>query len=162
MNFSEATLSRFALFFWCSNFCFHPELYRFLFLCIIIRFVQIWSFLSLNIKHQRHWRNKRTISLEARIIIMGGSGGMFPRKKNWNLDLRKRHILQSLDRTQLIHTYFVALFSETRYSWFPSRTDKDSWFPSFKNKDSWFLQVLSLWFMIHDSASKATAKNVPK
>ena len=79
----------------------------------------------------------------ARIIIMGGSRGMLPRKKkHWNLDLRKRHILQSLDRTQLIHTYFVALFSETRYSWFPSRTDKDSWFPSFKNKDSWFLQVL--------------------
>ena len=87
MNFSEATLSGFALFFWCSNFCFHPELYRFLFLCIIIRFVQIWSFLSLNIKHQRHWRNKRTISLEARIIIMGGSGGMFPRKKKLKFGL---------------------------------------------------------------------------
>ena len=44
-------------------------------------------FLSLNIKHQRHWRNKRTISLEARIIIMGGSGGMFPRKKKLKFGL---------------------------------------------------------------------------
>ena len=150
MNFSEATLSRFALFFWCSNFCFHPELYRFLFLCIIIRFVQIWSFLSLNIKHQRHWRNKRTISLEARIIIMGGSGGMFPRKKNWNLDLRKRHILQSLDRTQLIHTYFVALFSETRYSWFPSRSTKIHDSPVLKTKihDSYKFCNYDSWFMI--------------
>ena len=149
MNFSEATLSRFALFFWYSNFCFHPELYRFLDHCFSVS-----SFVLSRYRVFCYWTLSTSVTGEtcglsasnARIIIIGGGGGsrgMLPRKKkHWNLDLRKRHILQSLDRTQLIHTYFVALFSETRYSWFASRTDKDSWFPSFKNKDSWFLQVL--------------------
>ena len=133
-------------FFWYSNFCFHPELYRFLDHCFSVS-----SFVLSRYRVFCYWTLSTSVTGEssglsasnARIIIMAGSRGMLPRKKkHWNLDLRKRHILQSLDRTQLIHTYFVALFSETRYSWFPSRTDKDSWFPSFKNKDSWFLQVL--------------------
>ena len=81
------------------SFC--PDIYR--------------VFLLLNIKHQRHWRNKRTISLEC-TNYMGGPGACSPGKKQLNFDLRKRHNLQSLDRTQLIHTYFVALFSETRHS----------------------------------------------
>ena len=51
-----------------------------LFLCIIICSVQIWCFLLLNINHQCHWRNKRTIIPECTNYI-GGSGGMSPRKK---------------------------------------------------------------------------------
>ena len=92
--------------------------------------------------------NKRTVSPECTNYI-GESGSMFPRKMFWKLDSRKRHILHSLDRTQLIHTcIWVGLFSESRYSWFPSRSTKihDSqvfetkpwFFLIFCNYDSWF------------------------
>ena len=67
----------------CSSFYFHPELYRFLDHCFSVSSSFI---LLLNIKHQCHWRNKRTISPEC--TKNGGSAP--PEKKNCN----------SLDRTQ--------------------------------------------------------------
>ena len=106
-----------------------------------------------------HWALSTSVTRETsrlsasnvRIIWGGGSGGMLPRKKNWNLDLRKRrHILQSLDRTQLIHAFFVALFSETRYPWFPSRSTKIHDSPVLKTKihDSYKFCDYHSWFMI--------------
>ena len=109
------------------------------------------EFFVTGIKHQRHWRNKRTISLEC-TNYMGGpeEGHAPPEKNNLNFDLRKRHILQSLDRTQLIHTYFVALFSETRHSWFPSQSTKILDCPVLKTKihDSYKFCNYDSWFMI--------------
>ena len=100
-------------------------------------------------------------------IIWGVQGHAPPEKNNLNFDLRKRHNLQSLDRTQLIHTYFVALFSETRHSWFPSQSTKIQDCPVLKTKihDSYKFCNYDSWFM-HDSAStheiKAIAKKIPK
>ena len=64
-----------------------------------------------------YWRNKQTISPDFTNYI-GGSGGMLSRENFGKLDSRKRHILHSLDQTQLMYTsrYFVELFSEYRYS----------------------------------------------
>ena len=71
----------------CSSFYFHPELYRFLDHCFS---VSSSFFVLLNIKHQCHWRNKRTISPEC------------TKNKNCN----------SLDRAQLIHTSILLGFSQ--------------------------------------------------
>ena len=157
MNFSEATLSRFALFFFLVlNFCFHPELYRFLDHCFSVS-----SFALSRYRVFCYWTLSTSVTGEssglsasnARIIWGGGGRGIAPPEKNWNLDLRKRH------------TYFVALFSETRYSWFPSRSTKIHDSPVLKTK---IHDPYKLWlsFMIHDSAStlkiKATAMKIPK
>ena len=43
-------------------------------------------------------------------LYRGVRGHAPPEKKNWKLDSRKRHILHSLDRTQLIHTSILLSF----------------------------------------------------
>ena len=50
------------------------------------------------------------------------------------------------------YVHFVELFSESRYSWFPSRSTKIHDSQVFKTKihDSY---IFCNWFMIHDSAS---------
>ena len=147
-------LSFCVVFFWCSNFCFHPELHRFLDHCFSVS-----SFVLARYRVFCYWTLSTSVTGEtSRIsasnarIIWGGGGvqGHATPEKNWNLDLRKRHILQSLDRTQLIHTYFVALFSETRYSWFPSRSTKIHDSPVLKTKihDSYKFCNYDSWFMI--------------
>ena len=102
-------------FFWCSNFCFHPELYRFLDYCFSVSLsfvlVRYGVFqLLLNIKHQRRCRNKRTIS-------PGCTNPAFP----WSNAINS-------------YVYFVALFSEARYSWFLSRSTKIHDSPLLKTK----------------------------
>ena len=83
------------------------------------------------------------------LIYIGGSGGMLPGKKFGEFDSLKRHILHSLDRTQLIcmQVYFV---SESRYSWFPSRSAKihDSEVFNTKIHDSYMFWKYDSWFMI--------------
>ena len=66
----------------CSNFRFYSELYRFLDHCFSVSSFVLsrYGVLLLNIKHQCHWRNKRTISPECTNYI-GGSGGSSPGKK---------------------------------------------------------------------------------
>ena len=56
--------------------------------------------MELNIKHQV---TGETSGLSAPIDLYRGSGGMLPRKKFGEFDSLKRHILHSLDRTQLIY-----------------------------------------------------------
>ena len=124
------------VFFGCSNFCFHPELYRFLDYCFSVSLsfvlVRYGVFqLLLNIKHQRRCRNKRTISPEC-------TNPAFP----WSNAINS-------------YVYFVALFPEARYSWFPSRSTNIHDSPLLKTKihDSHKFCNYDSWFMIHDSAS---------
>ena len=56
------------------------------------------------------WRNKQTINPDSTNYI-AGSGDMLPRENFGKLDSRKRHILHSLDRTQLIYTCILLSFS---------------------------------------------------
>ena len=80
-----------------------------LFLGIIIHFVQVWSF-----SVTEHYA---LVSLEKQVycqpqmyeLYRGVRGHVLPEKK-WKLDSRKRHILHSLDRTQLIHTSILLSF----------------------------------------------------
>ena len=58
-----------------------------------------------------NWRNKRTVSPECTNYI-GGPGACSPERFG-KLDSRKRHILHSLDRTQLIHTCILLSFSQS-------------------------------------------------
>ena len=95
----------------CSSFYFHPELYRFLDHCFSVSSSFI---LLLNIKHQCHWRNKRTISPEC----TKNRGHAPPEKK-------KKIVIPWSESTAInSYVYFVAVFSETRYSRFPSRSTK--------------------------------------
>ena len=67
--------------------------------------------------------------------IIWGSGGMLPREKNWKLDSQKRHVLQFLDRKQLIHKSILLSFSQSiviHDSRAEVQTPKvQTWFPSF-------------------------------
>ena len=80
----------------CSSFYFRPELYRFLDHCFSVSSSFI---LLLNIKHQCHWRNKRTISPECT-------------KNRGHAPPQKKKNCNSLDRTQLIHTSILLRFSQ--------------------------------------------------
>ena len=125
----------------CSSFYFHPELYRFLDLCFSVSSSFI---LLLNIKHQCHWRNMRTISLE-RTNYIGGSRGMLPRKKKQFIFWLAETPYPAIPGSNAINSYLFCCASlSSRFSSLvlPEPKYKDSWLPSFKIKDSWFLQVL--------------------
>ena len=104
----------------CSSFYFHPELYRFLDHCFSVSSSFI---LLLNIKHQCHWRNKRTISPEC----TKNRGHAPPEKKKIVIPWSESNAINS-------YVYFVAVFSETRYSRFPSRSTKIHDSPVLKTK----------------------------
>ena len=104
----------------CSSFYFHPELYRFLDHCFSVSSSFI---LLLNIKHQCHWRNKRTISPEC----TKNRGHAPPEKKTIVIPWSESNAINS-------YVYFVAVFSETRYSRFPSRSTKIHDSPVLKTK----------------------------
>ena len=71
-----------------------------------------------------------------------GSGGMLPGKKFGKLDSLKRHPAFPGSNATNLYVYFVELFSESCYSWFPSRSAKIHDSQVFKTKESWFLHVL--------------------
>ena len=98
---------------------------------------------------QGHWGNKRIVNPECTNYIRG-PGEYFPGKMFWKLDSRKRHILHSLNRTQLINTGILLSFSQSRYSWSPSRSTKIHDSQVFKTKinDSYMFCKYDSWFMI--------------
>ena len=130
-------------FFWCSNFCFHPELYRFLDHCfsvssfLLSRYGLVFCYWTLSTSVTGETSG---LSLECTNYI-GGPGACSAGKKKLKFGLAET----PYPAFRNSYVYFVSLFSETRYSWFPSRSTKihDSY--KFCNYDS--------WFMIHDSAS---------
>ena len=94
-----------------------------------------------------------------RIIWGGGSGGMLPRENFGKFDSRKRHILHSLhgSNTTNLYVYFVELFSESRYSWFPSRSAKIHDSQVFKTK----IKILTCFVtIIHDSWFRFHPRNL--
>ena len=90
----------------------HPDSDSF---CLGMEFFCNWTLST------RLLENKRTVSPECtnyRGWGGGGGGGIrghaSPKKIFWQLDSRKRHILHSLDRTQLIHTCILLSFCQSR------------------------------------------------
>ena len=71
----------------------------------------------MDIKHQSYWRNKRTVSPEC----------MLPRKKILTKGLSETPYPAFPGSNPInSYVYFVELFSESRYSWFPNRSTKKS------------------------------------
>ena len=89
--------SCFAYFFWCSNFCFRPELYRFSVSSFVLPRYGVFCYWTLSTSVTGETSRLQCIS---------------PECTNWKLDSRKHHILHSLDRTQLIHTSILLRFSQ--------------------------------------------------
>ena len=84
-------------------------------------------------------------------LYRGIWGHVPPEKKVWKLDSRKRHILHSLDRTQLIHRCILLSFSQSLVI-HDSRAEVQRFMiPEFLKQRFMILTCFELWFMIHDS-----------
>ena len=94
----------------CSSFYFHPELYRFLDHCFS---VSSSFFVLLNIKHQCHWRNKRTISPECT-----KNGGRAPPEK--------KIVIPWIDRNSELIRLFCCAFLRDSLFMIPEPKFKDS------------------------------------
>ena len=85
----------------------------------------VWSrygvFSQLNINHQSYWRNRPECTNYIR--GSGGDAALAKNFQNWTLG---KAISCFPSRSNVINSYvyFVELFSESRYSWFPSRSTK--------------------------------------
>ena len=116
---------------------------------IIICFVLAWRFLKLN-----NWRNKRTVSPECTNYI-GGPGACSP-EKFLKIGLSKTPY-PAFPGSNAINSYvyFIELFSESRYSWFPSRSTKIHDSQVFKTKihDSYMFCNYDSWFRFHPRVS---------
>ena len=93
--------------------------------------------MELNIKHQSYWRNKRTVSSEYSNYIRGHA----PPEECLKMDSWKRHILHSLDRTQLIDIVIHDSRAEVQRFMIP------------KFLKQRFMILTFFATMIHDSAS---------
>ena len=112
----------------CSNFRFYSELYRFLDHCFSVSSFVLsrYGVLLLNIKHQCHWRNKRTISPECTNYI-GGSGGSSPGKK-LKIGLSETPYISCIpwiERNQFIRLFCYALLRDSLFM-NPEQKYKDS------------------------------------
>ena len=107
---------------WCSNFCFIQAWYHHSF-CLRMAFFCNWT-LSTRLLEKQAGCQPRMHELY---------------RRGWKLDSRKRHILHSLDRTQLIHTCILLSFSQSlvipNYQVFKTKIH-DSYM--FCYDDSWF------------------------
>ena len=81
---------------WCSNFCFIQTWYHHSF-CLGMEFFCNWTLSTRLLEKQADCQPRM------HELYRGG----------WKLDSRKRHILHSLDRTQLIHTCILLSFSQS-------------------------------------------------
>ena len=104
-DFLRGNLVSFCIF-WCSNFCFIPTWYNHSF-CLGMECLCNWT-LSTRLLEKQADCQPRMHELYRR-----GRGHVPPGKFFWNLDPRKRHILHSLDRMQLIHTCILLSFSQS-------------------------------------------------
>ena len=68
---------------------------------------------------------------------------------NWKLDPRKRHILHSLDRTQLIHTCILLSFSQSLVTHDSRAEEQRFMIPKFLKQK--FMILACFVTMIHDS-----------
>ena len=133
----------FSVFLWCSNFCLIQTQYHHSF-C-----PTRYGVFCNCIKHQIILETSRLSARNAWVIQ--GVRGMLPPEDFWKFDPRKRHILHSLDRTQLIHTCILLSFSQslvTHHEWFPSRSTKIHDSQVFKQK---FVILTCFVTRIHDS-----------
>ena len=142
MVFSGGNLVSFCII-WCSNLCFIQTWYHHSF-CLGMEFFCNWT-LSTRLLETRAdcqtWMHE----------LCRGSGGMFPRKKVLKIGLSETPY-PSFPGLNAINSYvyFVELFSESRYSWFPSRSTKIHDSQVFKTKihDSYMFCNYDSWFMI--------------
>ena len=102
---------------WCSNFCFIQTWYHHSF-CLGIECFCNWT-LSTSLLE------KRADCQPQMHELYRGSRGMFPRKKFLKIGLSETPY-PAFPGSNAINSYvyFVELFSESHYSWFPSRSIK--------------------------------------
>ena len=74
---------------------------------------------------------------------------MFPPKHFWKLDPRKRHILHSLDRRQLIHTCILLSFSQSLVTHDSRAAEQRFMIPKFLKQK--FMILACFVTIIHDS-----------
>ena len=114
-------------------------------LCLDMEF-----FLELNINHQSYWRNKLTVSSECSNYIRGVRRHA-PPGKILKIVLSETPY-PAFPGSNAINSYvhFFELFSESRYSWFQSRSTKIHDSQVFKTKihDSYIFCNYDSWFMI--------------
>ena len=122
---------------WCSNFCFIQTQ--------VSSFALSWHGVFCD------WTlSTRTVSPECRNYI-GGPGAGFP-GKILKIGISETPWYPAFPGSNAINSYvyFVELFSESRYSWFPSRSTKihDSQVFNTKIHDSYMFCNYDSWFMI--------------
>ena len=123
---------------WCSNFCFIQTWYHHSF-CLGME-----VFVTEQLEKQADCQPRMH-------ELYRGVRGHVPRKNFWKLDSRKRHILHSLDRTQLIHTCILLSFSQSLVI-HDSRAEVQRFMiPKFLKQR--FMILTCFVTMIHDSAS---------
>ena len=103
----------------------------------------VWS------RYGGYWRNKQTIRPDSTNYI--GGPGTCPPGKFWKIGLSETpYPAFPGSNTTNLYVYFVKLFSESHYSWFPSRSAKIQDSQVFKRKiqDSYIFCKYDSWFMI--------------
>ena len=119
---------------WCSNFCFIQTWYHHSF-CLRMEFFCNWTLSTRLLEKQADCQPRM------HELYRGG----------WKLDSRKRHILHSLHRTQLIHTCILLSFSQSLVI-HDSRAEVQRFMiPKFLKQR--FMILTCFVTMIHDSAS---------
>ena len=121
------------VFFCCPHVCFHPVLCRFFDHCFSVS-----SFVLFRYGFFCNSTLSSSVTGETSGLSAPNARGAYcPRKKfeNWTLG-NAILCISWIKRNEFSYVYFVALFSESRYSWFPSRSTKIHYFQVFKNRDS--------------------------
>ena len=130
------------MFLWSSNFCFIQIRYHHLFSSGMEIFCNC-------IKHQI---TVETSGLSARNswVIQGGPGACSPEKFLKIGPSETPYPAFTGSNAMNSYVYFVELFSESRYSWFPSRSTRIHDSQVFKTKihDSYMFCYCASWFMI--------------
>ena len=128
---------------WCSNFCFIQTWYHHSF-CLGMECFCNWT-LSTSLLE------KRADCQPQMHELYRGSRGMFPRKKILKIGLSETPY-SAVPGSNAINSYvyFVELFSESRYSWFPRRSTKIHDSQVFKTTISYCYMLCNYgsWFMI--------------
>ena len=128
---------------WCSNFCFIQTWYHHSF-CLGMEFFCNWTLSTRLLEKQADCQLRMH-------ELYRGSGGMFHRKKILKIGPSETPY-PAFPGSNAINScvYYVELFSESRYSWFPSRSTKIHDSQVFKTKihDSFMLCNYNSWFMI--------------